>query len=554
MLIFSSCYAAMSQFILGAMPAKIVMTLPLGVVLGTTLALIVTPAIVLFLLGRVIRSRMGTEQLRRFHTGVMLFGILLYMRQAEIYSDKLNNIERQLENTMPLLANIAFLLAFIAVALLVIRYQKHAQSFFILIALPAAILTVFLPFARESLNSPYDSYITAEVGEPDPEKPPVIVLVFDEFSRLALLDAQGEIDSRRFPNFALLADESLEVEDAQSNFFYTWLQVPFLADSALGATPEFDPRLYLQLNLIEHAYANGCGTEYTCRGMYYMSQRRQLDLAFRLITRAIVRPIPTRLLNLTGDTGLAAFDAIGVPPPSASIADSHVLTNDLFNTFLSDIDTEDSRGRLYFVHSLLPHVEYIFDEDGKYQGFESNEYKHLQAVEPDNPDGLWEAYLEQVAYADKLLGKMIERLKSEGLWDDTVLVVTADHGARRNFPEADQSIQVENMTPNVPLFIKAPGIGPSTPHLAYQHVDFGPTLLDILDLPVPANDRISPETRELIGKGRSIFGTVDEPRPSPFYVNVGAVMYWRYDFNPLAKVWELTSTHKAPIPDKAVIH
>ena len=82
---------------------------------------------------------------------------------------------------------------------------------------------------------------------------------------------------------------------------------------------------------------------------------------------------------------------------------------------------------------------------------------------------------------------MIEKLQAEGLWEDAVLVVTADHGARREFPTKDESIEVEAMTPNVPLFIKAPGIGPQTPHLAYQHVDLAPTLLDILDLPRPSS-------------------------------------------------------------------
>jgi arylsulfatase A-like enzyme len=195
----------------------------------------------------------------------------------------------------------------------------------------------------------------------------------------------------------------------------------------------------------------------------------------------------------------------------------------------------------------------MFDENGNYQGFESHAYGHVHEVDPGNLDGLWEAYLKQISYADKLLGEMIERLKIEGIWDDTVLVVTADHGARREFPTEDESIQIENMTPNVPLFIKAPGIGPSTPHLAYQHVDFGPTLLDILNTPAPTRDLVSPELRGLIGEGRSIFGMEDEPRSSPFFVNVEYLIYWRYDFDPVAKAWKLTNTHKDPIPDKTVV-
>jgi arylsulfatase A-like enzyme len=109
------------------------------------------------------------------------------------------------------------------------------------------------------------------------------------------------------------------------------------------------------------------------------------------------------------------------------------------------------------------------------------------------------------------------------------------------------------MTPRIPLFIKAPGIGPSTPHLAYQHVDFGPTLYDILDVE-PDRDPVSTELRTLIGQGRSIFGSDDAPRPAPFYVNYRENIFWRYDFNHVAQAWQLTETFNEPIPDKTAFN
>ena len=136
----------------------------------------------------------------------MLAGVLLYMRQFEIYSDRLNAVESDLDNVMPLLASLTFALAFGAIAFLVVRFQKHAQSFMMVIALPAFVLAILLPFSRADDNRYYDSYSTAEVGAADPSEPAVIVLVFDEFSRKALLDSTGEIDSARFPNFARLAN------------------------------------------------------------------------------------------------------------------------------------------------------------------------------------------------------------------------------------------------------------------------------------------------------------------------------------------------------------
>ncbi len=43
------------------------------------------------------------------------------------------------------------------------------------------------------------------------------------------------------------------------------------------------------------------------------------------------------------------------------------------------------------------------------------------------------------------------------------------------------------MTPHVPLVIRAPGLNSRESDVDYQHLDFGPTLTDILGLP-PPND------------------------------------------------------------------
>jgi sulfatase-like protein len=551
--VLTICYVSMSMYIVAEAPEYGVMAMPANVFLLVTLALIVVPTIVLFAAGCLIQARRGDRALNRFNTILMLMAVLLYMRQAEIHSESANDIERDLEQIFPVIASIVFGVGFSAIAFLIVRFRKTAQSFFTVLALPALVLTAALPFCRLDQGNDYAGYSAADVGSPDAAKPPVIVLVFDEFSTDALLNDEQEIDAGRFPNFARLGKESLFVEGAQSNFFHTWIQIPFLADSSMAVSSEYDPRLFMQLYRIERIYADGCGSDYTCRGMRYVSEEHELDLSFRLAARAVTRPIPTRLLDLTGDAGLGIFDAIGVAPPSATKSDVHVLTKDLFATFLKDIDSEASRGQLYFVHSLLPHVQYVFDGNGDYDDFDPHEYEHQRAIAPDNLNGLWPNYLEQVEYTDKLLGQLIAKLEAEGLWDDAVLIVTADHGARREFPTADDSIDLETMTPRIPLFIKAPGIGPSTPHLDYQHVDFGPTLYDILDVE-PDRDPASTEIRTLIGQGRSIFGSNDAPRPAPFYVNYRENIFWRYDFDQVAQAWQLTETFNEPIPDKTAFN
>ena len=69
-------------------------------------------------------------------------------------------------------------------------------------------------------------------------------------------------------------------------------------------------------------------------------------------------------------------------------------------------------------------------------------------------------YLLQLGFVDRLIGRLVRRLKAKGLYDDSLVVVTADHGiswrpgvtTRRLVSPAS----VDELTP-VPLIVKRPG-------------------------------------------------------------------------------------------------
>jgi arylsulfatase A-like enzyme len=92
-----------------------------------------------------------------------------------------------------------------------------------------------------------------------------------------------------------------------------------------------------------------------------------------------------------------------------------------------------------------------------------------------------------VRYVDEYgVGPIVAALDEHGLAENTLLVLTADHGeeifehgsALHGFPHQE--------TARVPLVLRGPGIprGARTPHLAAL-VDLMPTLLSLLGLPVP---------------------------------------------------------------------
>jgi arylsulfatase A-like enzyme len=86
------------------------------------------------------------------------------------------------------------------------------------------------------------------------------------------------------------------------------------------------------------------------------------------------------------------------------------------------------------------------------------------------------AYQLNVAYADQLLGRLLAALRKSGKWDETLLVVTSDHG--EEFKECGQIEHGGNLCRalvEVPLMVKLPK-GWSGPPLALRRGDHPATV------------------------------------------------------------------------------
>ncbi len=92
------------------------------------------------------------------------------------------------------------------------------------------------------------------------------------------------------------------------------------------------------------------------------------------------------------------------------------------------------------------------------------------------------AYWAVITFLDSEAGRLIDVLKQIGVYDDTVIVVTSDHGdmlgghglATKGVGTAYEEVY------NIPLIVRAPGMraGEDTDHKV-SLVDIGPTLLDL---------------------------------------------------------------------------
>jgi arylsulfatase A-like enzyme len=104
-------------------------------------------------------------------------------------------------------------------------------------------------------------------------------------------------------------------------------------------------------------------------------------------------------------------------------------------------------------------------------------------------------YNGEITYVDFQLGRFIEYLKSKGLYDQTLIIVAADHGEafgerHGRVVEHGHGKHLYDTTQHVPLIVKLPG---GTRNMRIDHVvelvDIAPTILDYLQIDIPKSFR-----------------------------------------------------------------
>jgi choline-sulfatase len=89
-------------------------------------------------------------------------------------------------------------------------------------------------------------------------------------------------------------------------------------------------------------------------------------------------------------------------------------------------------------------------------------------------------YDGEIRFTDHHLGRVLERLRTLGLWDRTAIVVTGDHG--EGFGEhglTEHGFDLYAAQTKVPLIIRVPGLAPRRIAVPAGHVDLAPTLLNL---------------------------------------------------------------------------
>lgn len=95
-----------------------------------------------------------------------------------------------------------------------------------------------------------------------------------------------------------------------------------------------------------------------------------------------------------------------------------------------------------------------------------------------------QAYLACVAFLDDQVGKLLQALETSGLADNTIVIVTSDHGYMMGEKEYLFKDAPWEQCTQVPLLIRAPGVSipGSRPAAPVSLIDLYPTLVDLCDL------------------------------------------------------------------------
>ncbi len=118
----------------------------------------------------------------------------------------------------------------------------------------------------------------------------------------------------------------------------------------------------------------------------------------------------------------------------------------------------------------------------------SMEYLMGRPLPDDVKRHLISQYDGGIAYMDAEIGKLIGELRKRGAYDNTMIIVTSDHGEALGdhglIRHGEDAVYQSDV--HVPLIIKYPGQHQGqTANMLVSHVDFMPTILDVLGYPIP---------------------------------------------------------------------
>jgi hypothetical protein len=395
-------------------------------------------------------------------------------------------------------------------AVLTILYSKYTQFqlalSYMVIIVPVAPLLFLINYYSSSYNPESLAHLSPLTAK---KSAPVFFIVFDELPLSSLLDQENNIDSKRFPNFYRLSQQSTWYRNASTISDATNIALPALLTGNIPIINGTDKILRPSASLYPKSLFTLLGKTHSVHSIEAIT-----DICPQTV--CIPKEIDTHnsLLNvftLFDDTLVVFFHLLLpdeyrklLPTMQQNWGGFHLIpTKNEFAGFfygkkkplafsknLRSSNSDD----LHFIHLILPHhpwryypsgKTYVSRGDSSLLGIEWNLKGHKWGQDTAALKIGYQRQLLQIAYADNLLGGFLDDIEASGQLDDSLLLVMSDHGA--NISPGDELRwatpgNIKNIL-SVPLFIKYPKQKSSViDDSNVELVDILPTIDDVLQI------------------------------------------------------------------------
>ena len=251
----------------------------------------------------------------------------------------------------------------------------------------------------------------------------VVVIVLDEAPLFPLLKTDGTINASRFPGFAALATSSTWYRNTLGTAQRTTEAVPAILD---GRWPTFKNYPYLK------DHPNNLFT--------LLKDHRALD-----VYQSITHLCPKKICP-------------NAPPAVEKTLENQVkqLRRTIKNATTSKEPT------LHFSHVLLPHRPWGLVPDLRQVPQIQRKADPRPISDPERRQDNYQSFLRQFVATDTLIEELVTTMKESKKWDDSLVIVTADHGITfvpgetyRDKINIQRPETLEDIY-RIPLFVKYP--------------------------------------------------------------------------------------------------
>ncbi|RZT78236.1 arylsulfatase A-like enzyme [Micromonospora violae] len=389
------------------------------------------------------------------------------------------------------------------------RWRAPGRVLRLAAAGPVAFLALFLLVSPTSaVVLPRGDGGVAGTAQGSAVHPPVVMLILDELPLVSLLGTDGTIDAGRYPHFAELAGASTWYRNSTGVSGWTPNALPAMltgrypARSVAPHYSQYPDNIFTAFGGLYDIRAeesitrlcppSRCEQPTTPEQGLGVLIRETGKLLGRVAgpTESAVDPEDSYREPTRAEAGLDAAEPVPSDPKFRwdSLDDNQPAR---FSTFLAGL-TPTSRPTLHFLHLLMPHSPWAFLPSGA----------RYDAPEDLPNDGAgWadlarQRHLAQLGYTDRLIGETLRTLRATGLYDQALVVVTADHGV--SFRPGAQGRGMDAIKAAagevawVPTFVKEPRQQTGrVDDRNWEHVDLLPTVADVagIRLPWPVDGR-----------------------------------------------------------------